>query len=129
MDATLAVVCDYANYSVDGKLNILGVFQQASATGYPTTVSTMYVVASFSASPAEANTNKQIDLVLLGPDGAELVRTVQNVTVRPSGSPGTRSIVNLIVKMEMVQFPAAGDYSISILVGNEEKRSVSLRLL
>jgi uncharacterized protein DUF6941 len=129
MDATLAVVCDYANYSVDGKLNILGVFQQVLATGYPTTVPTMYVVVSFSASPAEANTNKQIDVVLLGPDGVELGRTVQNVTVQPSGSPGIRSIVNLIVKMEMVQFPTSGDYSISILVGGEEKRAVSLRLL
>lgn len=129
MDATLAVVCDYANYSADGKLNVLGVFQQIQAQGYPTVFPRLYLVASFSASPAEANTQKQIDVVLLDGDGHEMSRTVQTVTVVPSGQPGIRSIVNLIVMLDMLHFPAAGNYSFSILVGGEEKRSVSLQLV
>ncbi len=129
MDATLAVVCDYANYSADGKLNVLGVFNQIQAPGYPTVIPTLYVVASFSASPAEANTRKQIDVVLLDGDGHEMSRTVQTVTVVPSGQPGVRSIVNLIVKFDILHFPTAGAYSFSILVGGEEKRAVGLLLI
>jgi hypothetical protein len=129
MDATLAVVCDYANYSADGKLNIIGVFQEVRPPGYPTVVPILYVVTSFSASPAEANTDKEVSVVLLGADGGEMGRTVQTVTIQSSGQPGIRSIVNLIVMMPMLQFTTAGDYSFSVLVDGREERAVPLRLL
>jgi len=129
MYATLAVVCDYASYSDDGRLNILGILDEASYPRYPAIIPTLYVVVCFSASPAEANTEKKVEVVLVDPDGAELNRASQTVRVEPSGIPGRRSAINIIVQMQLVELPAAGDYAVAVLVGGDEKRSVGIRFI
>jgi hypothetical protein len=51
MEVTVAVLADYANVSQDGKLNIMGIFQEINATSLPFVLPQMYLVMSFSAGP------------------------------------------------------------------------------
>ena len=60
MDVTLAVLADYANVSQDGKLNIMGIFQEVNPPLLPFTLPQMYLVLSLTAGPAEFNTTRDI---------------------------------------------------------------------
>jgi hypothetical protein len=46
VDVTLAVLADYANVSQEGKLNILGVFQEVNPVAFPAGVPQMFVLGN-----------------------------------------------------------------------------------
>src|SRR5437868_98006 len=116
MDLTLAVLCDYANVSQDGKLNILGIFTEVNAGALPAIPGTFYLVTSFGAGLAEAGQQKVITVAFLGADGQDLGRFEQQVTVPTPARPGSRAVVNQIARLDGVAFTKAGDYSFAVLV-------------
>src|SRR5215217_4763717 len=71
MEVKLAVLADYANVSQDGKLNIMGIFQEINATALPFPLPQMYLVLTFEAGPAEFGSEKQLRVVLVDSDGNE----------------------------------------------------------
>jgi hypothetical protein len=93
MEVTLAVVCDYANVSDDGKLNILGVFQEVNPPVLPYQVAQMYLVINFEAGPAEFGDQKHVEIRLLENDGTPLLGLQGPIVVHP-GRPGSRAFIN-----------------------------------
>ena len=65
MDVTLAVLADYANVSQDGKLNIMGIFQEVNPSEIPFVLPQMYLVLSLTAGPAEVGLARNIRIPLL----------------------------------------------------------------
>jgi hypothetical protein len=128
MDLTLAVLCDYANISVDGKLNILGIFQEVNAQAFPAVIGTFYLVSSFAAGPAEAEQEKVLGVVFLDADGKELGRFETSVKVPRPTRPGSKAIVNQIARLDGVSFPRPGGYSFAILVTGDQKGSVDIHV-
>ena len=128
MDVTLAVLADYANVSQDGKLNILGVFQEVNATELPAVVAQMYLVIAFEAGAAEFETEKQIRIALLETDGSEVMSMEGPMWVERPGRHGSRAYLNQIVTLQGLTLPRSGDYAFHILVNGEEKRAVLLRV-
>jgi hypothetical protein len=128
MEATLALLCDYANVSSDGKLNIMGIYTEIQPTGFPAIVPTSYLVVLLVASPAEANTQRSVRSVLMDMDGKEMGWVEQTFTVPAVARPGMRSTINLITRLDGMVFPKPGDYSFSILVGGDEKASVPVHV-
>ena len=85
VDVTVAVLADYANVSREGKLNIMGIFQEINAPFLPFPLPQMYLVMSLTAAPAEFDTVRNIRVALLHSDGEELLQIEGQLRVpRPS---------------------------------------------
>lgn len=128
MEVTLAVACDYANVASDGKLNILGVFQEINPPVMPFALPQMYLVVSFEAGAAEFGTNKDVRIALLEEDGSEVMAMEGPMPVHHPPRPGSRSFINQVVALQGLNFANTGDHAFHVLVGGETKRVVPLRV-
>ena len=128
MEVTLALLADAANVSSDGKLNILGVFNALGANTFPVVHPQMALVLRFEATRAEEGKTRQIELQLADGDGQKLFK-IEAQLVRPAGAPGTPIRLNHILMLNGIQFPKAGDYVFNVLVGDDQKAAIDLKLV
>ena len=128
MDLKLAVTADFASTTAEGKLNILGIFDQMSPPSLPFALPLFYIVVTYEAGPAEVGTSKTTEIVLQDSDGGARARLRQEIVVPPARRPGSRSVINQINALVGLQFEQAGDYQFVILVNGEEKGSLRLHV-
>jgi hypothetical protein len=128
VDVTLSVLADYATVSQDGKLSVMGIFQEINPPTLPFALPQMYLVVSYSVGPAEFDTVKDIKIALLDNDGEEMLALEGQVPVRRPPRPGTRAYMNQIIGLSGVTFERPGDYGFAILAGGETKGTVSLHV-
>jgi hypothetical protein len=128
MDVTVAVLADYANVSQDGKLNIMGIFEEINPPVLPFALPQMYLVLSFSAGPAEADTVRNIRIPLLHSDGQEIFSLKAQMRVPKANRPGSRAYMNEAIGLAGLKFAQAGDYAFHILIGDDEKATVPLHV-
>ena len=127
MDVAFALLADAANVSREGKLNILGAFERIHGSKFPLTWPRMVLVTRFLASAAEYGTEKVIEIVTLDADGKRLGTASGKMTV-PTAQGGRQLKINHVLPMTLT-FPAAGQYSIEILVNGEPKATVPLEVV
>jgi hypothetical protein len=128
MEVTLAVLADGANVTQDGKLNILGIFHALGAQSYPATHPQMFLVVCFEATRSEEGKNKKVEIQLADDDGQKLFAVEAAVHI-PQGAPGQRIRMNQILALNNVRFPKPGDYVFNILIGDDHKAAVDLKLV
>jgi hypothetical protein len=128
VEVTVAVLADYANVSQDGKLNIMGIFQEINATAFPFPLPRMFLVLTFEAGPAEFGSQKQLRIALLDEDGAEKITMSGELQVPRPPRPGRQAYINEAIGLAGVPFEKAGDYQFAILVGGETKETVLLHV-
>lgn len=128
MEVKLAVLADYANVSQDGKLNIMGIFQEINAPSLPFPLPQMYLVLTFEAGPAEFGSEKQLRVVLVDSDGNERMSLEGQVKVPRPLRRGAPAYINEAIGLAGVPFDKAGDYHFAVLVGGETKETVPLHV-
>lgn len=128
MDVKFAVLCDYANLTQEGKLNILGVFDEINPPTLPVTLPLFFLVVSYTASPAESGSQKLLRAILLDAEGHQVLSVEQSVTVPVAQRAGSRINIQQVAGLAGVTFSRAGDYAASVLVNGEEKASVPLHV-
>ncbi len=128
MDVTVAVLADYANVSQDGKLNVMGIFQEINAPSLPFPLPQMYLVLTFEAGPAEFGSEKELRIVLVDSDGNEKISLEGQVQVPRPPRRGSPAYINEAIGLAGVPFEKAGDYHFAILVGGETKETVPLHV-
>lgn len=126
MNAVLAVAADYANVASDGKLNIMGIFQEVVPQSFPGVVSQMYLVISWDAGPAEFGSHKKIGITYIGPDSDPKVSLDAAIQVPEAPRPGERAVFHQILDIKGLPILKAGPHAIYILSGGEEKARVPL---
>ena len=129
METTLALLCDAANTTAEGKLNILGVFDRISALEFPAIHPAMALVLRLSASPAEVGQSRELSIVVLDSDGGRIGEISGQVDFGDSLSPGAASQVQLIFNLPQVSLPTPGLYAFHVLVGGDEKARVPLEVV
>jgi hypothetical protein len=128
MECTLALLCDAANVTVEGKLNLLGTFTEAYPSVYPAIFPRFFLVLSFTAGAAEAGKTRKLRVELVTDEGMALGWAEQEMSVPPPPRPGSRPVMNVILQMDGVSIGAPGDYEFSVLVEADQKTSVGLHL-
>ena len=123
MEVPLAVLADAANVSVEGKLNIFGIFNNISAGNFPALHPHMKLVVAFEADMAEADKVKEVEIKLSDSDGNDLLMIRGQFTV-PKGVPGKKVRINHDFPLSGIVFPKPDDYEFKILVNGETKASV-----
>jgi hypothetical protein len=128
MDAVLAVAADYANVSSDGKLNIMGIFQELNPPTLPFQLPQMFLVVSWGAVPAEFGSQKACRMIFMGPDesaGDQLTLDYLLVVPEPRRA-GERAIFHQILGIGGLPISGVGPHAIYVLVGGETKATVPL---
>jgi hypothetical protein len=127
MEVTLALLADAANISREGKLNVLGSFNNINATEFPCAHPQMVLVTRFDASRAEIGQTKQLEIRLIDPDGKTL-GTLSATFEVPDGPVGQRVSMDNILPLVNTAFERAGDHSFAILINGETKDEVRLKI-
>lgn len=128
MDAVLSVAADYANVSSDGKLNIMGIFQELNPPTLPFQLPQMYLVVSWNAVPPEFGSQKDCRVIIMGPDETEndqLTLDYQLIVPEPR-RPGAHAIFHQILGIGGLPIGKSGPHAVYILVGGETKATVPL---
>lgn len=116
MDLLLAAACDEARERADGKLDLLGVFSELSAPGFPAVQDRM--VAVFVIEWDEAERGRQALKAELRDASARTILTIEGHTdVFPRQDGAARPRTQLIVPLERVVFPAAGRFDFELTAG------------
>lgn len=128
MEVPYAFLADSANYSQEGKINVLGIFNRLSAPKFPTTHPSMSFVMRLEASPAEAGQTKKVEIHIMDEDGKRLGTLSADLEI-PQEESGRRTIIDSILAIKMFKFPHPGVYSFTVLVGGEPKKEVTLEIV
>lgn len=128
MHVQLALVCEDARMRPDGKMDVVGVFNDLAAPGFPATQDRMVLVTTIEwLTGDEGRNNFRVDLV--APDGRPSLTVEGHTDVQPHvpGLPPPRT--RLILPLDGVVFPAAGRYSFEIRIKGKKLRGPSLFLI
>jgi len=124
-----AVIADSANVSREGKLNILGIFQNIGANVVPATHPLFSLVVTFQGERGDANTEHPVKIQLVSADGDIMIDI--GATLKFSLPPtGEHSVsAHQIFQFANVSFPRFGTYDLNIFVHAEVRKSVSLNVI
>jgi len=127
VETTLAVAADNANVSTDGKLNIIGVFQEFTAETFPSLVAQLTLVISWSAEPVEFNSQKEVRISFMGPDRDERIDLPPIQLAIPEATrPGEPAIAYQILTLQDLPLLKPGPHAFYVMVGGETKTRIPL---
>lgn len=125
MRPLLFLVADYANITREGKLNVMGIFNDIYAHNFPARHSSMHLVAKLGAELGEYGQTRDFTVKLLDEDGNQIMDVSGQFQV-PKGERGRKPEVNIILELKDVVFPKPGAYQFVILVDKDHKGELSL---
>ena len=128
MDVPLALLADSANISQEGKLNVLGAFDNINASSFPAVHAAMVLVIGLTASPAEYGHTRLCRIRLLDADANQLLAIEGDLEVNQPSDLAAPHSVYIPFPIPPITFPHAGDYAFHILIDDDEKATVPFRL-
>lgn len=129
MDMKFGLLCDAANVTNEGKLNILGEFNRIWSTSPPVRWPLCWLVARFEAHITEG-TDHALEVDLINEDGRSLMeeRPSGALKFQPTG-PGRPLRAQVMMRMQDIQFPEFGDYEFHFLVDGTHVGSVPIYIM
>ncbi len=128
VQVTLALLADYANVSKEGKLNILGIFDNINAQSLPATHPQMQLVLTLEADRGDADKEHKIEIELIDADGTKLFSIGGDLRFA-SPPPGEHIKVNHIIQLNNLQFNRFGNHEFKIRINKEVRQSVPLSVV
>ena len=131
MEVTLALLADYANLTADGKLNIMGTFDTIFAERFPAVHPQMQLILRLSANPAEVGARKKLEIKLMTEDGRQMfsISAEFGFQVKDPALPvGLEMKTDQIIGLNNIRFESAGDYQFAILINDDTKETVPLKV-
>jgi hypothetical protein len=129
MEITFLHVAEYANTTVDQKLNVMGIFNNISAPSFPAMHPEMYLVAQLTARAPEYGRQFRLDAKLLDEDATQELINFTTTMVVPEGKKGLPVYLNLTLRFLNTVFPTPGTYEFSILVDGDVKGTHPIDLI
>ena len=124
MKLDLALVADCANITHEGKLNVMGIFQQINSFNFPARHSLMHLVLVLQPELGESG-ERDLTIVLLNPNGKQIFGLTRKF-ITPEVSPGPRSKINIIVDLHNVTFLEPGPHNFAILIDKDHKGEIPI---
>ena len=124
MDVSLAVCCDAANVSREGKLNLLGIFNSIHAAEFPCTHPHLALVLRVEARVGEEGVHL-LEIQLVDEDGQQLFDINGQLSLQ-GAEPGRPMTAQTIMDINNLQLPRPGTYAFEIFLGGHHTRSVAI---
>ena len=124
MDVTLAVSCDAANVSREGKLNLLGIFNSIHAAEFPCTHPHLALVLRVEARLGEEGVYP-LQIKLVDEDGQQLFDIGGQLSLQ-GAEPGRPMTAQTIMDINNLQLPRPGTYAFEVFLDGHHTRSVAI---
>ena len=124
MYVAFALLADAANVALDGKLNILGVFDGVRAAAFPTVLPRVHLVARLKAQAGDVGPHR-IGLQVTGPGGATLVTAEIELTIHPLPA-GVAEVDIPIVQALDLQLQRAGPHAVLLMIDGQVAAQLQL---
>jgi len=124
MNIEAFVLCDAATDQM-GKLNVLGAFDAIYTQKFPTVHAACAIALRLRFSSMEKGDHK-VDIGIFDEDGKAIIPPLHasfHVAIPPSQNSG---VINLILNLQRIQFPHAGEYAVTLEIDGEEKSVIPL---
>ena len=125
MELKLAVVCEAARERGDGRLDIIGVFDELHAPAFPAVQERMTIVFVMEWSASETG-DQPFRANLVHSTGRKILGIEGHTVVHPAGR--GRAMTKLVQQLDKVVFPAAGDYHFELVAGGDVTEVAGIRL-
>ncbi|MEO5509315.1 MAG: hypothetical protein ABIV28_00805 [Longimicrobiales bacterium] len=125
MELKLAVICEAARERPDGRLDVIGIFDELRAPAFPAVQDRMTVVFVMEWGPDETG-DQPFRADLVHESGRKILGLEGHTVVHPPSA--GRAITKLVQPLEKVVFPAAGVYHFELVAGGDIKEVAGLRL-
>lgn len=126
MELTLAVCCDAANVSREGKLNLLGIFNSIHAGQFPATHAHLCLVLRVEARLGEEG-DHPIDIRFVDEDGGEIFAINGKVTLT-GAVPGRPITAQTIMDINNFQLPRPGTFAFEIFLDKKHVRTLAIHV-
>ena len=128
MDLQLALVCDHAKTTDDGKLDVHGIFNELYAPAFPALQNQMVLVLAVEWSRSDSG-RYRFRVELIDPDDKPTLSVEGHTDVdsRPEDRPPART--RLILPLEKVVFPKPGTYRFKVQLKGKWHEGPSLHLI
>lgn len=128
MHVKFALLSDYAIIARDGKLSVIGIFDEINLPQMPGVMpAPMYLVVSLTGEPSEIGSSFDLELLLWDPDGNELFASQTDFTFEKPQA-GAYPAHNTVIGLHGLRFNRAGDHSLIVKVKGEERTRVPIRV-
>ena len=127
MELTLALLADYANISREGKLNIMGIFEQIFALNFPAVHAQLQLVMRLESTPFEAGTHT-LRVAFIDADARELFAIPGSLAI-PDSQAGENITTNQIFVLNGLSLPRPGAYEFVISIDEQELGRAPLRVM
>jgi hypothetical protein len=121
-------LADAANVSIDGKLNVLGIFTQILSQAFPARHPAMVFVAKIALDIGEKADERTLEILLLDEDSHETGVKIGGTIKFERNDEGLAPEVNMIIPLHLVEFKEAGLYEFVLLINGDRKASTPLRV-
>lgn len=128
MELQLAIFCDNAQETPEGKLDVQGVFHDLFAPGFPALQEEMVLVLVMDWDRTDKG-HFTLKAELVAPDGS-VVLTVDghsDVGPQPAGHPPART--RIVMPVQKAVFPKPGRYHLRVIVKGKRFKGPSLHLV
>jgi len=122
MQLAFALFADSANVSVEGKLNILGVFDALQVASVPTVHPRATVVMRLKGALDEAG-HHRVTLTWVSPDGSELWTSSGDLEIGPPPAGAIEMDFPLILTFDL-PIPVAGTHRLNVVIDDEFQAEV-----
>jgi hypothetical protein len=118
MKLALAALCEYANQTRDGNLNLMGIFDRLVVPSLPAIKAQIFLALQLRLEEEDYQTTQVLRATLHRVDsGQEIIRLELPVFNRER-RPGDRGIVNSLIGIGAIVFDRVGDYRFRVAVGD-----------
>ena len=125
MKPLLFLVADYANVTGDGKLNVMGIFNDINAFNFPARHPSMHLIAKLAPELSEYGQKRSFTVILMDPDGSHVMELSGELDV-PKGQGGRKPEVNIILDLKDIIFPKDGRYQFVLLIDKDQKDELTI---
>lgn len=129
MHVTYAHLCDYANVSKEGKMNIMGVFDRIGALAVPYVHPMMFLAFEIAMHPAEVGHQFQMQFKLVDEDGKSVLEVQAGGKIDAVVQGGELVRFGQPIGMAGIPLTAFGKYSVDIFINGDHKTSVPFALV
>ena len=127
MDVSLAAICDAANTDSQGKLNLLGVFDQINVVNFPAKHPQCCVVFRVVFQKGQS-TEQNFVIKFLNKDGESFLPSIKATSSSKCIKFQDKSVLNLIINVKNIKLTRADNFQVELHVNDELLKGVDLRI-